>query len=154
MKYSPKCIEQFPYNPLPCRVLQDFYKPPLSPPKRYFPTFYHRTCSFCCFPIFSVLELFQDPSKDKPNFNRFWKASSWVTFSTSNQIPLFGHSRTFFPHRNFPPKDTCSLKRPWWSSLNGIRASTGLLINNFFFWWSSHFLPFEPPNKNLPKVYL
>ena len=60
----------------------------------------------------------------------------------------------FFPHWNFPPKDTCSLKRPWWSSLNGIRASTGLLVNNLFFWWPSHFWAFEPPNKNLPKGYL
>ena len=55
-KYSPACIQQFPYDDhYTWRVSRDFYKP--LPLKQCFPTFHHRASSFCCPPIISSLEL-------------------------------------------------------------------------------------------------
>ena len=50
----------------------------------------------------------------------------------------------FFPTLELSPKGTCSLNRPSWSYLNGIKASTVLFIKDFFFWWSPYFPAFEP----------
>ena len=67
----------------------------------------------------------QTPPKDKQDFNRFWEASSQVIFLFQRKsllleiAPFFLHTETTHPH----PKGTCSLNRPWRSSLNRIWAS-------------------------------
>ena len=100
----------------------------------------HRTSSLCCLSIFSSLELSHASTKDKLDFNRFWKASSHVIFLL--QKPLSSPS----------PKGTCSFNRPWCSFLNWTRASTRFIYKNFFFSWSHDFSAFEPPKIVPPKV--
>lgn len=69
-------------------------------------------------------------------------------FSASKKI-IFLEMPHFSPTLE-PKKKYMQFYRPWCSSLNGLKSSTKLFIKNFF-WWSSHFFAFEPPNKNLPK---
>ena len=65
--------------------------------------------------------------------------------------PLFP-SHSILPRSH--PKGTCSFNRPRCSSLNGIKASTELLVKNFFFRLSPLFSSCEPPNYNPPKRYI
>ena len=96
-----------------------------APFKQHFPKFHHTTSSFCFLLIYSFLEPSKPPPKDKQDFNRFWEASSQVIFLFQRKsllleiAPFFLHTETTHPH----PKGTCSLNRPWRSSLNRIWAS-------------------------------
>ena len=76
---------------------------------------------------------------------------AWKKITSSGVSPFH-----LFPTLDLPPKVTCSLIRPFWTSFNKITASIELFIKNLFCWWSPHFITFEPPSNNpLPKnIYL
>ena len=99
----------------------------------------HRTSSLCCLSIFSSLELSYASTKDKLDFNRFWKASSHVIFLL--QKPLSSPS----------PKGTCSFNRPWCSFLNWIRASTRFICKEFLFFMVTWFFRIWTPKNSPPK---
>ena len=42
-----------------------------DPFKRRIPTFHYKISSFCCVPIFSLLEALKVPPKNKQDFNKF-----------------------------------------------------------------------------------
>ena len=102
--------------------------------KQHLPTFHYRTSSLCCLSIFSSLEHSKHPSKYKRDFNRCWEVSSRIIFPFQRKFPLLEIASFFPPYSNTHShsKGTCNFNRPWCSSLNGIRASTELFINNFF----------------------
>ena len=58
-------------------------------------------------------------------------------------------------NHNSPPTRTCSivpfLSRLWCSSLNRIRGSTGLLVKNFFFWFSPQIKVYCDSNSPSPS---
>ena len=142
-KYSSKCIKQFPYEPRRWTVSLDFRK---TTRKQHLPTFHYRTCSIYYLLFFSALELFKDLSRtnkiligsERPSHKLF------LPFQKNAFLWRQLHSSPTF---ELAPKGSCSRNRPWWSSLNGITASSVLFPKNFFFWWSPHFATFESPNK-------
>ena len=96
---------------------------------------------FSLFFFFFALELILIGSERPPR-------KSFFCFKKDS--PFFSHNGT----SHMQSQDTCCLNRPWWSSLNKIKASTALFIKNFFFSLSLHFATLEPPNKNRPKKYI
>ena len=96
------------------------------------------------------------PPKDKEDFYRLWKASSYVIFSASKKIPSFGENPCFFPQWSPHPTSTGTgrFNRSWCSSLNRTTAWTELFIKNFFFWWSTIFLHLNLPTKIPSKKYM
>ena len=59
----------------------------------------------------SALELSKDPPKDKHDFNRFRKASSYLIFPLQKKF-LFPRQAHFFPTLEVPHKCACSFIRP------------------------------------------
>ena len=105
-KYSLTCLQQFSYDPHAWRVPQNFHKPPqtifshISLENLFFPFPPH---FFCIRPPLTL----QRPPKDKHNFNRFLKASSYLTvhFKENSFFLRPPHS---LPYWNFPPNVTQS----------------------------------------------
>ena len=73
---------------------------------------------------------------------------------TCSIVPLLEIVQIFPPHSILPnshPKGICSFSRPWCSPLNRIRASTGILVENFFFWFSPQIKVYWDSNSPTPS---
>ena len=73
-----------------------------APFKHHFLTFYYRTSSFCCLPIFFPLEPSKLAPKDKQYFNGFQGTFSQVIFLFQGKFPFLEIAPFFLPHSNPP----------------------------------------------------
>ena len=78
---------------------------PINHPPKIHPnllsTFHCRASSFCCPSMFFSLEPLNSPPIEKQNFNRFWKAFSYVIFLLQRKFPLLKIA-PFFPTLELP----------------------------------------------------
>ena len=81
-----------------------------SLPQTVFPYFSQQNLFFLLPPLFSSLELYKHPPKDKQDFNRFQESSSLIIFPFQRKFRDFPILKPLLPQSQ--PKGTCSFNRP------------------------------------------